>query len=453
MREIQAESTNIEYKKELNKDNKKWLKTIVAFSNTAGGEFIIGVEDKTLEIVGIQESRSMLEEKIHNCIFDSVIPRPNIELVFQTQEDKNIAIIQVAKGAETPYRLKNNGSEEVYIRFGSTDRKASQSEIRELQNTALNTSYSSQEFMNEQMKVVKISKKNIEIFLNDLNEIAEKEQIKLEKIDEKKLIEWKVILKKFQGLVATNGYMLMTNNVFHHARIRIGTFGKTVVQNKGEKEIVGTILEQYFETMDFLLEKLYLEEEIKTIRKPKYKIPEVTLREILANAIIHRNYDEPDTIKIRVFDNRIEIESPGGLYAGLQKEDMFDVISRVRNLNIAEVFKYLKIVEQWGSGILRANEALMEQGLAPLDIQIKPNALQVTMFYEEQEFMHKIDTKQIQIPEDILEQMEIFRRNDLEQKAGLTEDQARRLLEKWQKEQIIIKVGAGPSTAYKVIKR
>ncbi len=73
---FKEESNKIEYKKVLPKEPVKWLKTIVSFSNTSGGELIIGIEDETLEVFGIKEVRSVFEQKIMETIFHNVDPKP-----------------------------------------------------------------------------------------------------------------------------------------------------------------------------------------------------------------------------------------------------------------------------------------------------------------------------------------------------------------------------------------
>lgn len=80
---LTEESNKVEYKEQLPKDNIRWLKTVVSFSNTAGGDIIIGVEDETLEIVGVQESRFELELKIIETVYNNIVPTPIINIKFQ----------------------------------------------------------------------------------------------------------------------------------------------------------------------------------------------------------------------------------------------------------------------------------------------------------------------------------------------------------------------------------
>ncbi len=103
----------------------KWLKTIVSFSNTSGGQLIIGIEDDTKRVIGINGSRSKLENFIIDTIYNNIVPIPIVNIIFKNIEDKDILIIEVSRGNETPYYIKSEKLDDgTYVRFGSTDRKA-----------------------------------------------------------------------------------------------------------------------------------------------------------------------------------------------------------------------------------------------------------------------------------------------------------------------------------------
>ena len=151
MKMIFKEKSNmVEYKKMLPNDSIRWLKTIVSFSNTAGGELIIGIEDKSLKVKGINEVRSIFEQKIIETIYNCIEPKPIVNIVFKNINDSDIAIIQVAKGNERPYFIKKQGLEEgCYIRYGSTDQKATNAQRTELMYNKKNETFTSKLYENK----------------------------------------------------------------------------------------------------------------------------------------------------------------------------------------------------------------------------------------------------------------------------------------------------------------
>ena len=120
------------------------LKTLVAFANTAGGRLLIGIEDDSREVLGVEYPLDE-EERICNLIADSIKPRlvPNVELI--SFEDKTLLILEVYPSGSRPHWLKKEGPEEgVYVRLGSTNRKADRELIAELKRGAEGKSFDEQ---------------------------------------------------------------------------------------------------------------------------------------------------------------------------------------------------------------------------------------------------------------------------------------------------------------------
>ena len=135
--------------------------------------------------------------------------------------------------------------------------------------------------------------------------------------------------------------------------------------------------------MERTKEILYEGFKFEMVRTKKYKIPEVVIREVLANAVIHRNYNEEHPIRIEIYDDRLSVFSPGSLYDGLQLKDILSGISKLRNKNIAEVFYNLGYIEKWGSGIQRSNQVLLDNDMQTLALETENiHGVTVTVFYE-----------------------------------------------------------------------
>lgn len=98
-------------------------------------------------------------------------------------------------------------------------------------------------------------------------------------------------------------------------------------------------------------------------RQDVYELPTDSIRELIANAVAHRSYLEPGNIQVALYDDRLEITSPGMLLNNVTIEKMIEGYSRPRNPAIARAFAYMKIIEKWGTGIPRLFAACEEYGL------------------------------------------------------------------------------------------
>ena len=132
---LSGESKNIEYKITLPDKSEKYMKTIVAFANTQGGKLIVGVDDKTHEIVGVEtEILFQLMDGIANAISDSCMPQIIPDIEPQTIDGKTVIIVSVEAGKNRPYYLKSKGKENgTYIRVAGTSRQAFPEKIKELE--------------------------------------------------------------------------------------------------------------------------------------------------------------------------------------------------------------------------------------------------------------------------------------------------------------------------------
>lgn len=119
-----GEGKNIEFKREIPERHEKFLKDVVAFSNSTGGKIFIGIEDKTNEVIGIGEKNPFkLADDISNMIFDSCAPIIDPEITVQTLEEKTILVVEVFPGRVRPYYIKSLGKEQsTYIRINGTSR-------------------------------------------------------------------------------------------------------------------------------------------------------------------------------------------------------------------------------------------------------------------------------------------------------------------------------------------
>jgi predicted HTH transcriptional regulator len=95
----------------------------------------------------------------------------------------------------------------------------------------------------------------------------------------------------------------------------------------------------------------------------KENLPEKSIRELIINAMVHRSYLDHGTIQVAVYDNRLEITSPGKLPMGQTMERMKEGYSKIRNEALAHAFAYMNLIEHWGSGIPRIIDKVKAAGL------------------------------------------------------------------------------------------
>ncbi len=355
------EGKTLDFKRDLSSP-KGLLKTLVAFANTAGGKVIIGVEDKTRRPVGIPSPLDE-EERLCNLIADAIQPRlvPNIEMV--TIDDQTLLIAEVFLSNSRPHFLKSEGPDNgVYVRLGSTNRKADRELIAELRRSAEGVAF-------DEMPMP-------EVPVDDLDLVAARELFKgRRELNQRELLTLK-LLRKDQGKpVPTQGAMLLfaKERTFHFpdAWVQCGRFvgrDKTVIFD--HIELYDHLPVAVESILLFLKKHAMRGADISDIRRRDvWSIPLTILREAVINALVHADYSQRGApVRIAFFDDRIEIENPGILLPGLTIEDMKQGISKIRNPVIARVFRELGLIEQWGSGVRRMFREAREQGLPEPEI-------------------------------------------------------------------------------------
>ena len=157
----------------------------------------------------------------------------------------------------------------------------------------------------------------------------------------------------------------MTGNGGLHVTTQCGVFkGTTKAVFVDRREYTGPLWEQIDEAFQFVLRNIHLGATIVGIyRQDIYEIPPDAIRELIINAMVHRSYLDHGTIQIAVYDNRLEITSPGKLPMGQTMERMKEGYSKIRNEAIAHAFAYMNLIEHWGSGIPRIIDKVKAAGL------------------------------------------------------------------------------------------
>lgn len=363
-----GESKNIEYEVAVPKKSEKYMKTVVAFANGNGGKIVFGIDDKTLEIVGMDEDNIFKTlDAITNAISDSCEPRIRPDVTLQTVNDKTVIVVEILPGAMRPYYIKSEGmTEGTYMRVSGTTRPVEGYMLKELILEGQNRYFDS-----EPCGELQITDEDIQNFCKTMKETAIKntwqnsEKAKIKDITKNTLLSWGILTEVQGEIFPTNAYALLTGQLRMQPVIQCGLFkGKDRAYFADRKEFDGPIQNQVDAAYQYVLEKINMGMQIQGIyRQDVYELPTDSVRELIANAVAHRSYLEPGNIQVAIFDDRLEVTSPGMLLNNVSIKKMMEGYSKPRNPAIANAFAYMKIIEKWGTGIPRIFRECREYGL------------------------------------------------------------------------------------------
>lgn len=354
---LNGENQYVEFKEKL--DNPDSIASeIVAFLNSEGGNLIIGIKDNG-EVVGIEDFKK-LEEQVNNiCRFNCIpecVPAIDIEKV----REKNIAVINISKGVDKPYRT-NQGH--YYIRVGSTKRKASREELSRLFQMAGFIHFDEEPVPGS--SIDDIDKEKVKYYyLKVFNKSIDNLKIDLLRFYENIKIA-RVINEKTYASVA--GILLFgksPQDLIPHSKISAVRFsGKSVSSGIiDRKELNGTLPELISEAEAFFLRNTSSSSEIHgTIRKDIYEYPLEVFRELIVNATVHRNYSISGAqIRLFIFSDKLEIRSPGRLPNTITIENIRYGNHFTRNPLIAKLMINLGYMEDIGLGIPKVYDLMLE---------------------------------------------------------------------------------------------
>lgn len=381
---LRGESKDLEFKEKLPEDSKKYMKTIVAFSNGDGGRLIIGVNDDR-EVVGVDQTAVFtMIDKITNAISDSCEPLIIPDIAPQAVGDKTVIVVEISAGRQRPYYLKSLGMDKgTFIRTAGSTRLADRPFIQEMYYEDENRS-----FDNVVNKDIEVTDADIKSFCEDMKKEAqrncmdEKDAKKVKTPTKNNLITWG-ILKEENGVVRpTYAYYYLRGLDGVMSQIQCAVFkGNTRGIFVDKREYGGNLWNQVEQAYQFVLRNIHLGARIKGIhRQDVYELPPESIRELIINAVVNCSFLQGSLVQVAIYDNRLEISSPGGLMPGVTIEKMKEGFSKVRNHGIANAFVYMNLIEQWGSGIPKILTQTKEYGLPEVEFIDMENALRVNMY-------------------------------------------------------------------------
>lgn len=384
-KEYFGEGKNIEFKREIPHNHEKFLKDIIAFSNSSGGKVIIGIEDETNIVYGIGDQNPFkLSDNISNMISDACTPQIDPDITMRTMEGKTILEVDVVPGKFRPYYIASKGKETTaYIRINGTSRPADVRRLKELEIEGQNLSYDKMLCIGkeyDETKALHLCKEMKRIALEACK--SEDERAEVKDMTPEKLEDFGVLNKTGKKFNVTNAFELMTDNKNRNAKVQCALFkGTTRDIFIDQKEFTGPIYEQVDDAYHFILRHINMGAEINGVyRSEEYELPTKAIREMVANAVVHRSYLDEACVQVCIFDDRIEVLSPGMLYGGLDIATAKMGKSRCRNEAVAEAFHYMHIIESWGTGIPRLYNRSAEYGLPEPLFEEFGDGIKVTMF-------------------------------------------------------------------------
>ncbi|MBA3238286.1 MAG: putative DNA binding domain-containing protein [Parachlamydiaceae bacterium] len=328
---------------------------------------MIGV-DSERNIVGISEDelqRTM--EYLDKSIFESCAP-PIIPTIYtQRISDKFLLIIEVSTGMSKPYFRKSEGVDKgTYIRLGRSTVKATGEMIEDLKWQSRGRCYDMMPVY--QTKADDLDKSKILDFLNS------RKAPKVKSVSSSLLSSYDLTVEEHSATYSTVGGILLfgkkPQGFFSEASILCTHFsGISGREALGSIECVGTLLEQFYTAHNFIVGRLSKSFSIRGIkREEELEVPEAAIREMLLNAVIHRNYHIDAPTKIAIYDNRIEFFTPGVFPGPLDTHNLKLGLTFIRNKVICRVFREAGLIEKLGSGFITLFDSYEKKGLAKPEV-------------------------------------------------------------------------------------
>lgn len=348
-----AECTAYDFKVMLEeKKSKSWLKSVSAFANGLGGSLFFGIDDNGI-VVGLDDVQHVCEA-ISSKIRDYMDPIPEIEMIPHRTDNANVLQLKVHAGPYTPYYYVGDGQRIAFVRIGDESMPATAEQMVRLVLKGSNKTFDS---LHTDFKVDDYA---FTILANTFRDRTKQ--------------EWnKKFILSF-GLITATGHLTNAGALFAddcplwQSRLYCTRwYGEEKGDAINDAEFTGNVLMLLREAMNFVKSNTKRGwEKLPQGRKNKPEYAERAVLEAMVNHFIHRDYTVMGgEVHIDIYDNRLTVTSPGGMYNGMliQNLDITDVSSERRNPILANVMAQLDYMEKRGSGLSRiCNETKALEG-------------------------------------------------------------------------------------------
>ncbi|MQM73647.1 MAG: transcriptional regulator [Eubacteriaceae bacterium] len=354
-----VESTQIDYKLSLETEKpKSWLKSVSAFANTQGGHIYFGYTNDTHEAIGMKNTQ-LTASKISELIEARISPRVRYALI-ETEsntEGRSCLDLKISCGPNYPYYYVHDRVREAYVRHGDRSVLATDLEINNLILKGQNRTYDTLP-----------SRYNLSDVSFTLLQATYKKETGDDFILPRDLVSLRLVGE--DEIVTNAGLLLCDQGYLKQSRIVCTRWKGT---EKGSVDGDALDDQEYSDASLITLlnsAEIFVRNNSKNAwtirgmrREEKSDYPYKAVREVLVNALMHRDYQIIGTeVHVDMFDDRMEITSPGGMFNGgrIQDMDLKHVPSIKRNEVISDIFGRLNYMDRRGSGIGRIINSYME---------------------------------------------------------------------------------------------
>ena len=338
-------------------------KNIAAFANSGGGTLYVGVMDNG-EAAGLTDADSDMKD-INRMIRDGIKPDVTvfIECRIEHIDGRQVIRIDVQSGISRPYFLIGKGirPDGVFVRHGAATVPATDKEIRKMIVETDGESYEAHRSIEQRLTFesvkIEFSQRNVQFGIFQMASFG--------------LIN--------SDRIYTNLALLLSEQCGH--TIKTAVFQDTTQQVfKDRREFGGSLFKQLNDVNEYLdlNNKTTGATSENPLKNETRDYPETALREALFNAVVHREYAVSGSILIKIFSDRMEFLSPGGLFKGIEIEDIMSGYSVSRNSCLAAVFNRLQHIEAYGTGITEIFDAY-KSSLAQPKIEVTANVFKMIL--------------------------------------------------------------------------
>ena len=332
------------------KDPTSWLKSVSAFANTQGGKLLFGVANDGA-LVGLADAQGD-SEFISETIKMQMDPVPEIDLTLYEEDGKQFVVVEIKAGSETPYYTFIKGHRDAFIRIGNESVRADAIQLKRL---VLKGAHRSWDSLPSQYKLADFS---FEVLRATYFETRHKS------FQDTDFASFGLVGE--DGWLTNAGALLADRSPIHYSRV-FCTRWKGLTKAHGLMEALSdheysggliSLLRSAKGFVDVNTRMMWRKTANGRVEYPEY--PDAAVEEGIVNGLIHRDYLELGSeVHIDIFDDRMEITSPGGMPSGecAQELDLRKVISLRRNPVIADLFQRLELMERRGSGFKKILDA------------------------------------------------------------------------------------------------
>lgn len=346
-----GEATVYDKKEKLERNkSKSWLKSVSAFANGEGGVLIWGISDND-EVIGLVDAKGDAEF-ISEVIKTKLDPVPVISLEFKVVNEKQLVVLHVNAGQETPYYYIGDKQRIAYVRIGNESVVADRIQLKGLVMKGSGRTYDClpSSFRFEDMAYTKLKSVHYKRLQRSF--------------EDSEFTSWGIVDEN--GNLTNAGALLADESPMRQSRIFCTRWnGLSMTSGLGEAiddvELEGCVIGQLQDAVSFVRNnshKKWWKENDHREELPDY--PDRAVTETIANAIIHRDYMQMGSeVHIDMYDDRLEVYSPGGMMDGrlIQQLNPMTVPSKRRNPLLADFFSRLGLMERRGSGMKKIIDA------------------------------------------------------------------------------------------------